>query len=308
MRPSCRVLIPALTILSWSIESTYASFRPPERGIRNLRRQVRAADYSTSRPSYDNGNNTASSQSDSPSGYRPSPNAPQPSPKTRRSFPVGTNMRIERRGPGGDSAYLKVYDGDHSSSVADEDRDVPRKPRHPDDQSKKRSFSVMQALATRDIHLPTPSGGEKKGRSKNTGHKHKRSTSSVSRRHKSSTHSGRKNLELHSLKEKKDVIRRSVPVELTMLHIARGLKVSDVPSTSSISDAGKTAPVPATPSSHQGIPPLPASAPATPPVPGKDNAQVPKHAEVAFNTPDKDSISTDKVSTDRKLVETGKHT
>ncbi|KAH0589519.1 hypothetical protein H2248_005257 [Termitomyces sp. 'cryptogamus'] len=50
MRPSSR-LVSTLTIFSWSLESTYASFRTPDRSL--YRRQFRTADWSTSiRPSH----------------------------------------------------------------------------------------------------------------------------------------------------------------------------------------------------------------------------------------------------------------
>ncbi|KAH0589516.1 hypothetical protein H2248_005254 [Termitomyces sp. 'cryptogamus'] len=55
MRPSSRLLVPALTIFCWSLESTYASFHNPGRSL--YRRQFSTTDYSTSiRPSHNPSN------------------------------------------------------------------------------------------------------------------------------------------------------------------------------------------------------------------------------------------------------------
>ncbi|KAG6917319.1 hypothetical protein DXG01_002977 [Tephrocybe rancida] len=294
MRPSSRLLVPALTVLTWSVEAAYSSFRPPAQSL--YRRQVRSADYSTSsRPSYEGTNSASSPESDASSPSRPGPTTPPTSDKTKRDGISTTNFRYselasrsKRRSSDDNDTYFKAYSGsDKPSSGIDQDvstPDIHRQTPRSDFGQKKRSFSAVQNLSTRDIHRQTRSdNGQKLRRSggvthsytKQIGYKNKKSTSAASRHHKEHAREGRKGVELHSLKEKKSLgaIRRS-DFDLGTLHIARGIQQPQAHAAD------------LTPSSEASKS-LPGAQGQQPSIPRQsEGTGAPKSMTVTFNTPE----------------------
>ncbi|KAG6866366.1 hypothetical protein C0991_005287 [Blastosporella zonata] len=278
MRPSSRLLVPTLTILSWSMERAYASFRPPAQSIYN--RQVRSADYSTStRPSYDGGSSATPPGTDTPSTSKSSSSAPQTS---KRAF----FSTADRQVPDYDSTFGKVYSGSITPrpGIAQDlaPRHALRKSRRSDNKPKARSSPVPQVLATRDVHRQTRSGGDQqrhRAHTKDSGYRRKKRTP---RRHRTRSRGGRKNLELHALKERKGAVRRSDSINLRTLHIARGINRG----------AHAVDPTPSLPAGRKSVPAmLPSQGLGPSSAPAPKDASVPKSATVTFVTPDKDNFS-----------------
>ncbi|KAG5350340.1 hypothetical protein C0989_011507 [Termitomyces sp. Mn162] len=208
MRPSSRLLVPALTIFCWSFESTYASFRPPGRSL--YRRQFRTADYSTSiRSSHNPSNGVKLPETDTSSAPRSGSDAPQTSVKTRRLLPYHPKSQLlgsaqeKRPSYREDRTYIESYDGPHS------DHGLSPYPyaqafgrRHPPPTNAGHNFHsihVRDALHKRT----TPSAAQHKSRGMND---------------EVTSHS------LDNHEKRLDSVRRSASIDLNTLHIARGIQ------------------------------------------------------------------------------------
>ncbi|KAG6874488.1 hypothetical protein C0995_010398 [Termitomyces sp. Mi166 len=184
MRPSSRLLVPALTILCWSLESAYASFRPPGQGL--YKRQFRTADYST-RPLHNPSNGTKSPETDTSSPpHSGSDVPPQTSAKTRRS-----PHDIKSQLPGSSHLREKRQSSNEASTYAEYNESRPSHGFGPSTGNKSHSMHVRDAF-------------------------NKRTTSFTAQR-KSDTNN---DMTTHSL----DPVRRSVPVDINTLHIARAMQ------------------------------------------------------------------------------------
>ncbi|KAG6810917.1 hypothetical protein H0H92_009812 [Tricholoma furcatifolium] len=201
MRPSFRLVLPALTILTWSIEAAYASYPRPAQDI--YKRQVRSADYATA-PHPSHPNPATPPAADPPSASRAAVSEPAQSSdkaKTKRSFLTGARSQLPRSLSGVPLRAGRIHTRD-SRGVHYNDVDYHQRG------SKKsgKNISKMDASDPQRKH----------------GHTHGVQLHELNEKGRKST--GRKGVKLHSLKERegRDISRPSASTKLDTLHIARG--------------------------------------------------------------------------------------